>query len=212
MSVRTQPTHTRPARTRPARTRPARTRSMRLTLAGLLAVPLVSLMALWGFAATIPLNNPNTEHNYTKGAHAVGLSVGELALAVSQARLESFVWLSPGRRAPAAPLDAARRRTDATVAATRGGLDSARGLLPTTSQPQMSALFTQLGQLATIRAAIDSGRMSPPAAFQAYTHLIDAEFHFFDAAAQSNDGVPEQEAHGSIDASRAIELAAGEAA
>ena len=212
MSVRTQPTHTRPARTRPARTRPARTRSMRLTLAGLLAVPLVSLMALWGFAASITLNNAITEHNYTKSAHTVGLSVGELDLALSQERLESFVWLSTGRRAPAAPLDAARRRTDATVAATRGGLDSARGLLPTTSQPQMSALFTQLGQLATIRAAIDSGRMSPPAAFQAYTNLIDAEFHFFDAAGQSNDGVQEQEAYGSIDAARAIELAGGEAA
>src|SRR5258708_3662640 len=212
MSVRTQPTHTRPARSRPARTRPARTRSMRLTLAGLLAVPLVSLMALWGFAASITLNNAITEHNYTKSAHTVGLSVGELDLALSQERLESFVWRSPGRPAPAAPLDAARRRTDATVAATRGGLDSAGGLRPTTPPPQMSALFTQLGQLAPIRAAIASGRMGPPAAFQAYTNLIDAEFHFFDAAGQSNDGVQEQEAYGSIDAARAIELAGGEAA
>ena len=40
-----------------ARTGPARTRSMRLTLTTLLIVPLVSLVGLWGFAASVTLGN-----------------------------------------------------------------------------------------------------------------------------------------------------------
>ena len=39
------------------RQRPMRTRPMRLTLIGLLVVPLVSLLALWAFAASVTLGN-----------------------------------------------------------------------------------------------------------------------------------------------------------
>jgi signal transduction histidine kinase len=192
--------------------RQARTRSMRLTLAGLLVVPLVSLMALWGFAASITLSAAVLEHHYTTNSNTIGARAGELSLELSQERLESFVWLSTGRRSPAGPLNAARQRTDAVITTAGGGLESVRSLLPATALPQMNALLADLGQLAGIRAAIDSGRMSPSAAFQAYSDLIDAEFHFFDAATQANDPVLEQDTLGSIDAARALELAGGEAA
>jgi signal transduction histidine kinase len=196
----------------PTRTRPHRARSMRLTLAGLLVVPLVSLMALWGFAAAITLGNAVIEHRYTSDSDTIGKSVGNLSLGLSQERLESFVWLSTGRRSPVAPLAAARRRTDAVAAAARSGLESVRSLLPTTSAPQLAAFLAELDQLGSIRTAIDSGRMSPAAAFQAYNDIIDAEFHLFDASTQANDAVLEQDTLGSIDAARALELASGEAA
>jgi signal transduction histidine kinase len=185
---------------------------MRLMLAGLLVIPLVSLMALWGFAASITLSNAITEQHYHKNVDTIGADAGNLDLVLSQERLESFVWLSTGRRAPAGPLDKARRGTDATVAAARSGLESVRSLLPTTALPDLSTLYAQLGQLGGTRAAIDSGHMSPPVAFQAYSNIIDGLFHFFDAASQSNDAVLEQDSLGSIDAARAIELADGEAA
>ena len=117
MSVRTRATHTRPARSRPARTPSGRTRSMRLTLAGLLAIPLVSLMALWGFAASITLSNAFYEHRYSVQTTAVTQKVADLSIAVTQERLETYIWLSTGRHSPVAPVDKARHVTDAAVIA-----------------------------------------------------------------------------------------------
>ena len=39
------------------RQRPARTRTIRVTLVGLLLVPLLALVGLWAFAASITLGN-----------------------------------------------------------------------------------------------------------------------------------------------------------
>ena len=212
MSVRTRATHTRPARSRPARTRPARTRSMRLTLAGLIAVPLVSLIALWGFAANITLSAAVLESHYSTNSDTIGTKMGGLTLALSQERLESFIWLSTERQAPVASLDAARRGTDKAIAAGRGGVDSVLSLLPAAAVPQWNALLRALDQIGGPRSTIDSGRMGPSAAFQAYSNVIDAEFDFFYAATQAQDPALEQATLGSIGAARAVELAGGEAA
>ena len=47
-----------------SRTRLARTRSIRFMLVGLLIIPLVSLVALWGFAASVTLADTVAKRNY----------------------------------------------------------------------------------------------------------------------------------------------------
>jgi signal transduction histidine kinase len=211
MPVRTRPTHTRPARSRLARTRPTRTRPVRLTLVGLLVIPLVSLTALWGFAANITLSNAITEQHFTTTDNTLATDVGDINFVISQERTESYVWLSTGRGAPTGPLDAARRATDAAVATARRAV-SLRGLLPATAVPELSDYLAQLGRLGSIRAAIDSGRMSASAAFQAYSNINDAQWHFFLTVPQTADPVLDQDTLGTIDVARAAELADGEAA
>jgi signal transduction histidine kinase len=212
MSVRTRATHTRPARSRPARTRPARTRSMRLTLAGLLVVPLVSLIALWGFAASVTLGNAIREHEYNSISNKIGVSTQVLDLEVIQERAQSFIWLSTGRQSPAAPLDATRRRLTAAVATSRSVLVSIRGQLPASAVQPVDAFLARLGQVGSIRAAIDSGRMSATAAFEAYSNVIDAEFVFFNRGIQVNDAYLYQQTIANIDTARAEEMAGREVA
>ena len=63
---------------------------MRITLAGLLVVPLVSLVALWIFAASITLGNALHEHNYNRLVALSAAPTDELANQVSQERQQAF--------------------------------------------------------------------------------------------------------------------------
>jgi len=48
--------------------RPGRSRPIRLFLISMFAVPLVSLLALWGYAASITVSNAIADHEYNASA------------------------------------------------------------------------------------------------------------------------------------------------
>jgi signal transduction histidine kinase len=192
--------------------RPARTRPVRLTLVGLLVVPLVTLVALWAVAVGSTLGSAVTEHKYNAVTDTIGGPTQALSAQLSQEQAQSFIWLSTGRRSPVAALDATRRRTDAVVAAARGALESIQGEVPPVAKQPLAALFTKMGQLRSVRAAIDAGTTSPPAAFQSYSNIIDAEFEFFEHAVRVQNASLFQQSIGTIDASRSLVQAGREAA
>ena len=88
---------------------------MRITLAGLLVVPLVSLVALWAFAASITLGSAVREHNYNRLVALSAAPTDALANQVSQERQQAFTWLSTDPRPPSSQLAASRDRTSAAV-------------------------------------------------------------------------------------------------
>ena len=185
---------------------------MRITLIGLFVVPLVSLVALWGFAANITLSSAIRDHNFntaTKNvAPAIEGALGEISLEQQQ----TYVWLSIGRSSPPAALDATRKRTDLVVGQARRSLASVRGLLPASAGPGLSTFITQLDRLPGIRAAVDSGRLSPSAALQDYSDITDVQFDFLDSVITA-DSVPiYQQVVGSIDGYRVLELIGRQAA
>ena len=61
--------------------RAARTRSIRLLLALLLIVPLVSLLALWVFAASVTLSSAIQERNFNTQDNTIGAPGEALAWA-----------------------------------------------------------------------------------------------------------------------------------
>jgi signal transduction histidine kinase len=192
--------------------RPARTRPVRLTLFGLLVVPFVSLVALWGVAVGGTLGSAVTEHEYNSVARRIGTPTEALSALLAQEQAQTFVWLSTGGRAPLAPLKATRQHTDVVVAAARSALESIRRKLPAPAVPPLDALFAKLSQLGNIRGAIDTGAMSAPIAFQAYSSVIDAEFVFFEHALKVQDASLYQQTTGTTDASRALVMIGREAA
>ena len=97
---------------------PARTRSIRLMLAVLFVVPLISLLALWGFAASVTLSSAIQERNFNAQDNTIGAPAEALGVELTLERLQSFIYLSSGRRAPVGPMLAQRKATDAAVAAT----------------------------------------------------------------------------------------------
>src|SRR4029077_667263 len=77
--------------------RPGRSRPIRLFLISMFVVPLVSLLALWGFAASITVSNAISDHEYNVSAAALTSGVRGLIIALPQERVQSYFWLNSGR-------------------------------------------------------------------------------------------------------------------
>ncbi len=145
--------------------RPVRSRPIRVFLIGMLAVPLVSLLALWGFAASITVRSAISDHEYNVSAAALVSGVRGLIIGLPQERVQSYLWLISDRTTPKASVIAARHLVDEEIPAVRAALNAQQGRLSAQSRSALNTVFTELGRLGTTRAAIDSGAMSPPAAF-----------------------------------------------
>ena len=77
--------------------RPVRSRPIRVFLISMFAVPLVSLLALWGFAASITVSNAISDHRYNASATAIASGVRSLTVELPQERVQSYLWLLGGR-------------------------------------------------------------------------------------------------------------------
>jgi signal transduction histidine kinase len=189
--------------------RPVRSRPIRLFLITMFAVPLVSLAALWAFAASITVRTAVSDHTYNASVTALTTAIEPLTIELPAEREASYLWLISGRRSAEAPVLATRKLVDGAIPTARSALQS--GSLFAGSRSSINALFAQLGQLARIRSAIDSGAMSPSAAFQAYSGMLDAEFRFFKASIQYRASSLSEVSIGTVDSAYAYEMARREA-
>src|ERR1700729_1628275 len=82
-----------------AHARPGRQRPVRRLLALLFVIPLASLLALWGFAASVTLSNAIQAHNFNTEDGLYGGWAQAVVTQVAQERLQSFEWLSSHRLA-----------------------------------------------------------------------------------------------------------------
>jgi len=176
------------------------------------AVPLVSLVALWGFAATITVRSAISDHDYNVSAAAISSGVRGLIIALPQERADSYVWLISGRTAPKASLLAARQLVNQEIPPVRAALNAEQSALSAQSRSELNALFTALGQLGTTRAAVDSGAMSPETAFGVYNAIIDHLFLYFDASVQDRGASLTGISVGAADSGYAFEMTTREIA
>ena len=189
--------------------RPVRSRPIRLFLIIMLAVPLVSLVALWAFAASITVRGAISDHTYNTSVTTLTTAMEPLTIELPAERDASYLWLINDRRSSEASLLATRKLVDGAIPAARSALQG--GSLFADSTSTINALFAQLAQLGRIRTAIDSGAMSPTAAFQAYSGMMDAEFQFFKSSIQYRPSSLAEISIGTVDAAYAYELARREA-
>ena len=193
------------------RNRPTRTSPIRLTLIGIFVIPLVSLVALWGLAAETTLGPSIQERNYQQEYTTVGGPALTLGSSLAQERLQSFIWLSTGRGGPPIQMDQQRQRTDTAVAAFKTVVAS--GVVKFQSAaPLLAKFYSQLDRLGTVRAAIDAGKMTALAAFEAYDNIADAQFQFYYTASFVPDGLLYGQTVATLQANYALELAGREAA
>lgn len=192
--------------------RQARSRPIRLLLTAVFAVPLISLAVLWGFAAHVTLSSAIRDHDYNSANRAISPAIQPVLFDLAAERDQAYVWLLTGHRPSSAALEATRGRTDQAVARARSAYVSARNLLSAQGQAGLGGLYAALGQLGGIRTAIDSGAMSPTAAFEAYSGIADYVLHFMKGAPQAEVGPVYQVTIGAMDGDYALEMAAREAA
>ncbi|HEX3963464.1 MAG TPA: nitrate- and nitrite sensing domain-containing protein, partial [Trebonia sp.] len=188
--------------------RRVQSRPIRLFLIGMLAVPLVSLLALWGFAASSTVSAALTDADYSSNTTATNAGVYLLIAELPQERQDTYLWLLSGRRTSRAPLLSARALVDKALPPAKAAL-----LAGGTNSPVLSALITDLGGIDALRRSVDSGAVTPSAAFQAYSGVIDAEFHYFltDAHQRGSTSLVAISV-GAVDGAYALEMAGREAA
>jgi hypothetical protein len=192
--------------------RQTRSRPIRLLLTGMFAVPLISLVALWGFAADVTLSGAIRDHDYSSSDRAIGPTLQPLLIQLSAERGQTYTWLITGHRSPSATLDATRHQTDQAVARVRIGFDSVRTVLTPQGQAGLSAVYAELGQLSGIRTAIDSGAISPLTAFEDYSGILDYLFRYMPGSSVTADNAISQATLGTIYGAYALEMAGREAA
>ena len=192
--------------------RPVRSRPIRVFLISMFAVPLVSLLALWGFAASITISNAISDHEYNVSAAAIASGVKGLTIGLPQERVQTYLWLVSGQTMPKASLLAARHLVDQGIPAVRSALNAQQGQLSAQSKSELNALFTELGQLGTTRATIDSGAMSPTAAFGVYDTIIDHLYLYFDTSIQDRGASLTGISVGAADSGYAFEMTTREIA
>ena len=192
--------------------RPVRSRPIRVFLISMFAVPLVSLLALYGFAASITVSNAISDHEYNVAAKAIASGVEGLIVGLPQERVQSYLWLIGGGTAPKTSMLTARHLVDREIPAVRAALNTQQGLLSAQSRSELNTLFTELGRLGKTRAAIDSGAMSPTDAFVVYDSIVDHLFLYFDTSVQDRGASLTAISVGASDSGYAFEMTTRELA
>ena len=137
--------------------RRVQSRPIRLFLIGMLAVPLASLLALWGFAASITVSAALTDADYSSNTQATNAGVYLLISELPQERQETYLWLLSGRRSPRAPLLGTRAQVDKALPPAKAALLAGQG----SNTSVLNALITDLNGIDAIRGSVDFRRDDP---------------------------------------------------
>ncbi|WP_308013879.1 nitrate- and nitrite sensing domain-containing protein [Streptantibioticus parmotrematis] len=148
----------------------------------LLLVPLVSLIALWAFAAMISVGGVVRLMDVAHVTDRVGYPVEDAVEALSTERKDAMVFLADPHDAGAlADLRAAGQHTDNAIAVVRTNSRSQHipQQLDPDSRRRLDALLAQASQLQGLRSQVASGKLSPSAAYASYNGFVDPYFTFF---------------------------------
>jgi hypothetical protein len=179
-----------------------------------MVIPLISLIALWAYAATSTIGGAFAQRAYDTENKDTGGPGQALLLQLVQERTVTYVWLSTGSKSSPAAMEGQRAATDAAIAEFRSGVAAAGGALSQLTRQDLTLLFARLNSLGGLRAAANNAAVGPLAVFQAYNAIVDADFQFFRSEAVVPNGSISlyQEGAANIDAGQALELVGREAA
>jgi hypothetical protein len=170
------------------------------------AVPLVSLIGLWAFAASVTVPGAISDHNYSVTSKALtGPDSATLTTDLPTEQQETYLWLLSGRRSSKSALLATRATISKALPGAESALLVGQNLLSASSKADLNALEADLRRLPSIRQSVDAGTMSPAAAFQAYSDVIDAQFQSYYASTLDRGGSLQAIAIGATDSGLALE-------
>ena len=159
----------------------ARQRSIRSTMTILLVIPLLSLAAIWAYAAVGTIGPALAKQHADTLNQDIGAPLQNLIQQLDTERGQTFVWQNAHGALPRTGLIAQRARTDAAIAAFRAGEAKGIGVAPAAAKPLAAALLASLDHLSQVRVEVDAGRITPLAAFAAYNAVPVAIYPFADA-------------------------------
>jgi signal transduction histidine kinase len=143
-----------------------------------MVIPLVSLVALWAYAAATTVGGALAKKNSDAANKIIGAPTQNVLEDLVLERALTFVWQSGQGRMPRASMDAQRKQTDAALTAFRAATVEASNVETPTAKSAFATLLAAMGQLPRIRAGVDAGTLQPLTAFQDFNNITDAAFPF----------------------------------
>jgi signal transduction histidine kinase len=207
----------------PERARWSRQRSIRALLSLGLAVPLVCLVALWGFGTDVTMTRAAAMHDFVGADRLYSGPAQALSSALAAEQLQTVTWLSAGRVGPLAPLRAQFRATDRAAASFLAAARADQSVISPSAQPALHSLESLLTDRAAQRTAALAGRLNAMEAFLAYGAILtavndfDASLLVADSASLSRQAAATVVANDGVDLARSdvalvsVAVAAGDA-
>ncbi|MFG1999028.1 nitrate- and nitrite sensing domain-containing protein [Spirillospora sp. NPDC048911] len=158
-----------------------RTRSIRSRTVVLLLVPLLSLVALWAFAASLTLGDALEHRRGESSTSRLTRPLQAATYTLEMERHTAVSILSAGTSAPLQPFDAVKGRTDSALAELRR---LAKKETDEASDPDSQRIrllreaLKQLETLPTTRTSVETHSATRVRALESYSTMIDALFDF----------------------------------
>ncbi|MFA1541834.1 sensor histidine kinase [Actinomadura monticuli] len=154
----------------------------------LLVVPLVSLVGLWSFAASVTLGPAVSKRTISQANDLIGLPGSTLSTQLQLERAQAVVYVGTGGRNGGA-LTAQRARTDAAEAAFRRSALGTRieGDFARLVKRRLAELVAQLDRLDALRASVDRQTLTRLEVVDGYGAVISSAYELFDSLVVIND-------------------------
>ncbi len=185
--------------------------SIRLRLALVFVVPLISLLALWAYAASTTYTSAISEHNFSSEDALYGGPAQTLGEQLSREQTDVFEWLSSGERIPEQPMLHQFGVTQKAVTAFRDGVRASSGSISAAARPDLTRFEQLLAGLPSIETQAKSMQVSALAAFQAYDTVINAQFPLYSRLVTVSNTSLNQQVVASVQAGESLDLADREA-
>ncbi|WP_431964014.1 sensor histidine kinase [Actinacidiphila sp. bgisy160] len=182
--------------------------TIRRKIVALLLIPLVSLTAIWAFAATLTGRQVWGLFGIEQTVNALGYPVEDSIQALQQERRSAMLYLADPRRSDArGTLLARERETDKVIARLRGNAASGanRERLAPDALRRLDLVVRGFGGLETLRGKVGKGAISRNDAFGAYSGLFDPAYAFLDSLNPLNNVAIDKQGRALIQVTRARE-------
>ncbi|WP_431948823.1 nitrate- and nitrite sensing domain-containing protein [Actinacidiphila sp. bgisy167] len=182
--------------------------TIRRKIVALLLIPLVSLTAIWAFAATLTGRQAWGLFGVEQTVNGLGYPVEDSIQALQRERRSAMLYLADPRRSGArATLLTRERETDAVIARLRGNARVAgnRERLTPDALRRLDLVVHEFGGLQTLRDKVGEGRIIRNDVFGAYSALFDPAYAFLDSLNPINNVAIDKQGRALIQVTRARE-------
>jgi hypothetical protein len=150
--------------------------SIRLRIFLLVAIPILSLIGLYAFTATITASSAISLAQSRTVKDTVATPVGNVEAAVDAERLTAVLYLAAPVPQSLAALQAEERKTNQAVAGFRVASAAAAGSESAAERQAFATMSADLAGLTALRSKVASRSISRPAVVTAYDSIVDQDY------------------------------------
>ncbi|MBO2450365.1 nitrate- and nitrite sensing domain-containing protein [Actinomadura barringtoniae] len=178
-------------------------------------VPLLSLVALWAFAASVTLGAALEHRRGEQSTNRMTKPLQQTSQALEAERQVAVMYISAGSAAPKQTFDGIRARTDGVIAMFRKAAKEEVDAADDRGAQRMlllQALLKQFDALPATRSAVEGHSVNRLQALDAYNAPIDALFEFSAKQTPTDDGRLHYWASSLVAGGRAVDMVMRESA